>query len=285
MKKLNYIIILIVATMLMASCNKIEGPFLVSDGSVSTDVEFPELDASSVYRKVLIEEYTGQRCNNCPEGHRELDALHERYGDTLVAIGLHVGTFAIPTPTFPNDFRTEEGTTLYGDFNVASIGTPSGVVNRTQFNNSYALNISSWQQAIVQERQKDVVAAVQLINVFDASTQTITAHTKTTFLTDYTGNVQMALYVIEDNIIGPQKDGDEDIPDYVHKHVLRGSFNGTYGTFISEDGSVENGGEYLKSYALDCKEKGWDVANCSVIAVLMDATSKEVLQVEQAKFF
>lgn len=269
--------------MLMAACDKIEGPFLVEDQSVTTDVEFPALDASSVYRKVLIEEYTGHRCTNCPDGHRELESLHERYGDTLVAIGIHAGVFARPIGTFTADYQTEEGTALYADFFVTS--TPSGVVNRVQHNNSYALGVNAWQQAIAEEKQQPCVAAVQLINVFDAASRTLTAHTKTTFLSDYSGNVQLALYVIEDDIVSPQKDGEETIEDYHHMHVLRCSLNGTYGTFISENGGVENGGEYLKSYSLDCSDKSWEFANCSVIAVLMDATTREVLQVEQTKFF
>lgn len=265
------------------ACDKIEGPYITPDDSVTTDVEFPDLDLNSVYRKVLIEEYTGHRCTNCPDGHRELEALKGRYGDTLVAIGIHAGTFARPIGDFTADYQTEEGTTLYTDYGVANVGTPAGVVNRAQYNNSYALGVSSWQQSIAQGKQQPCVAAIQTITVFQPNT--ITVHTKTTFLTDYSNPVQLALYIIEDDIISPQKDGEETIQDYVHKHVLRGSMNGTYGTLLSENGGAVNGESLLKSYQLDYSGKNWNIANCSVIAILMDATTKEVLQVEQSKFF
>ena len=281
MKTAKLFISVLFAVAALAACDKIEGPYITPDDSVNTDVEFPALDEGNLFRKVLIEEYTGTRCTNCPDGHRALTALHERYGDTLVAIGIHAGIFATPMGEFSTDFRTEEGTTLYQDYSVAQIGTPSAVVSRTQYNNAFALNISSWQPAIDQEITKECVAAVQIINVYDASTQTLTAHTKTTTLNGYTGDLQLALYVIEDGIVAPQEDGNETIPDYVHNHVLRGSLNGVYGTQLT---TPEEDGTYLKSYELDCSTKSWNLSNCSVVAILMDAETHEVLQVEQKKF-
>lgn len=281
MKKINLIVTLSILLCAFVSCDKIEGPYITPDDSVDTDVEFPALDEGNLFRKVLIEEYTGTRCTNCPDGHRALTALHERYGDTLVAIGIHAGIFATPMGEFSTDFRTEEGTTLYQDYSVAQIGTPSAVVSRTQYNNAFALNISSWQPTIDQKITKECVAAVQIINIFDAATQKLTAHTKTTLLNGYSGEVQLALYVIEDGIVAPQKDGEEVISDYVHNHVLRGSLNGVYGAPLT---TPEEDGTYLKSYELDCSANSWNFSNCSVVAILMDAETREVLQVEQAKF-
>lgn len=279
MKKIFAALLIIAA---FTACDKIEGPYLTPDNSVSTDIVFPELNPNDVYRKVLIEEYTGHRCTNCPDGHRELENLQGRYGDTLIAIGIHAGTFSAPTSTFPNDFRTEDGATLYTDYQVATIGTPAGVVGRAQYNNAYALNISSWQQAIGNNMQQPCVAAVQVINVFDPNSKMLTAHTKTTLLNGYNEEVQIALYIIEDDIIGPQKDGETTISDYVHKHVFRGSMNGTYGVALN---APEEDGTFLKSYSMDCSQNGWNCANCSVVAVLMNAATHEVLQVEQVSFF
>ncbi len=281
MKKINLIVTLSILLCAFVSCDKIEGPYITPDDSVDTDVEFPDLDPSTVFRKVLVEEYTGTRCVNCPDGHRELEALHNRYGDTLVAIGIHAGTFAMPMGAFTTDFRTEEGNALYQDYAVAQIGTPAAVVNRSPYNNTFALNISSWQPAIEQEKSKACVAAVQLYIVLNPVDKTITTHTKTTPLNGYEGNMQLALYLIEDGIIAPQKDGEETIDDYVHNHVLRASFNGVYGTQLT---TPEEDGTYLKSYQIDYSQKSWNISNCSIVAVLMDADTREVLQVEQEKF-
>ena len=266
------------------SCDKIEGPYISHDQSVITDVVFPDLDTNAVIQKVLMEEYTGQCCVNCPSGHRELENLMATYGDALIPIGLHVGVFAIPTPSFPNDFRTEEGTTLYNDFGVSSVGTPAGVVNRKSFGGSTALLIAQWRQSIAECAAATPVAAIQMINRYDEASHTLTAHTKTTVLADYEGTVLLSLYVIEDGIVGPQKDGDVTVEDYVHQHVLRGSINGTYGSQLTMDGTVQKGESYTKSYDLDCSGKTWNLDNCSVIAILTDATTREVIQVEKCPF-
>ena len=95
MKKINLIVTLTILLCAFVSCDKIEGPYITPDESVETNVEFPDIDPATVFRKVLIEEYTGHRCTNCPDGHRELASLHERYGDSLVAIGIHAGSFLL----------------------------------------------------------------------------------------------------------------------------------------------------------------------------------------------
>ena len=281
MKKINLIVTLAALLCAFVSCDKIEGPYITPDDSVDTNVEFPDIDPNNVFRKVLIEEYTGHRCTNCPDGHRELASLHERYGDTLVAIGIHAGSFAQTTSSFPTDFTTDEGNTLYENFTINQIGTPAAVVNRMKHGNAYPLSIPAWQPAIAEELTHDCVAAVQIINLFDASSKKLTAHTRTTLLNGYSGEVQLALYVIEDGIVAPQKDGETTIEDYVHNHVLRGSLNGVYGTLLT---TAEEDGSYLKSYELDCSSKSWNFSNCTVVAILMDADTHEVLQVEQAKF-
>ena len=266
------------------ACDKIEGPYITHDDSVDTDVEFPPLDTQSVFSKILIEEYTGQMCVNCPNGHRELENLARFYHDTLIAIGIHAGVFAIPTPTFSNDFRTEEGTTLYSDFQVATVGTPSAVINRKQFNGAFPLNVAQWRQSIAECTGAAPRAAIQIINQYDASAQLLTVNTKTTIIDDYQGTLQLILYVIEDHIVGPQKDGEETVMDYEHQHVLRGSVNGTYGARLTTDGIVEKGQGYTKSYQLSCSGNNWNIDNCSIVAILADADTKEVVQVEKCSF-
>lgn len=277
MKKITFILTLMALAVLIACCDKVEGPYLQYDESVATTVEFPDLDTTAVYKKVLVEEFTGHRCTNCPEGHRLLAALSETFGDTMVAVCVHAGSFAMPTSTFPADYRTTEGTELAADFSVTLY--PSAVFNQSAYNGAYEVAKDNWAQAMAYFNHQPAVAAIQMIN--EVSGTTLTAHTKTTFLADYAEPVRLALFVIEEGIVSPQKDGNNTIEDYVHNHMLRGSLNGTYGSFISPDGTVTSGTGYTKSYQLSFDGKPWVLANCSVVAILMDATTHEVLQVEK----
>jgi len=103
------IIIILICTLLF-SCDKIDGPFAEISNELEVTAEFPSLDLSTVYRKILFEEYTGHLCTNCPTGHQKLEELIEIYGDTLIPICIHAGDFAKPTNELPEDFRTNAGT-------------------------------------------------------------------------------------------------------------------------------------------------------------------------------
>ena len=45
-------------------------------------------------RVVLLEDFTGQRCSNCPTATAVIEQLHEAYGEALVAVGIHCGPLA-----------------------------------------------------------------------------------------------------------------------------------------------------------------------------------------------
>ena len=63
-------------------------------------------------RQVLIEEFTGVRCVNCPAGSEAIENLLDSYGDQLVAISIHAGFFSPPMGESQYDFRTDEGNNL-----------------------------------------------------------------------------------------------------------------------------------------------------------------------------
>ena len=87
---------------------------IVEDGPFITDYDSyvnPE-------KKVLIEDFTGHLCPNCPDAARELDAIHDIYGDQIIGMAIHVSkSFARPypasqAPSFQYDFRTNGGDEL-----------------------------------------------------------------------------------------------------------------------------------------------------------------------------
>ena len=88
----------------ITSCDIVEGPYITdADSYINTD------------KKVLIEDFTGHLCTNCPEAAREISAIHDVYGDQIIALAIHVSAdFARPKNASPDssyhyDFRTEWG--------------------------------------------------------------------------------------------------------------------------------------------------------------------------------
>ena len=239
-------------------------------------VVFPDLNPDEVYRKVLMEEYTGHRCSNCPAAHQVLDQLHALYGDTLVIVGIHATSLAATNLDYPYDFRTEVGTVLASDFGINAI--PAAVFNRENHTGGWGKD--EWMGKLRELDRSSVPAAIQLINEYDASTAQLKANVKVTMLEEYEHPLYLSLFLIEDGIVKPQLSGMTMIPEYTHNHVLRAALNGTYGAYLTVDGILEKGSAYTYGCGLSFLEHDWNAANCTVVAILYDFANGEVLQVE-----
>ena len=86
----------------ITSCDVEEGPFITDYNSYVNP-----------NKKVIIEDFTGHKCPNCPDAAREMDAIHNIYGDQIIGMAIHVSSFAKPYPSpFIYDFRTQRGDNL-----------------------------------------------------------------------------------------------------------------------------------------------------------------------------
>ena len=278
MKKIIFPIIILSMILLSTSCDRVEGPYVVINDQEGVTVDFPDLDPASVYRKVLIEEYTGHRCPNCPTGHEKLEELVTRFGDTLIPVCIHATSLAAPTAEFPDDLRAEAGLELATDWQID--GIPAGVINRAD--EPMGSIPARWLSKVNAVDRTDIPAAIQLINQFGVTGAGIlTANVKVTLLKPYNGQLRLSLFLVEDGIVSPQLDGTEVLEDYVHNHVLRSALNGTYGIKLT-DATPENGLDtYLLASSISFAGTSWNPAHCSVVAILYDKENYDVLQVER----
>jgi len=108
--------------MLMTSCDEIAPPYKQSGGVVVVTGE----------QKVLIEDFTGFRCGNCPAASEIANNLYKAYKGKVIVLGIHSGpTFASPRgKLYAEDFRTSVGEELFTTFLGANGGQPNGMVNR-----------------------------------------------------------------------------------------------------------------------------------------------------------
>lgn len=279
MKVIKNIIPILLIVILCAGCDKIEGPYIIVSDEEAITADFPALNESSIYRKVLFEEYTGHRCPNCPNGHRKIQELHNIFGDTLVPICIHATALAAPTDDFPTDFRTTIGNDLATEFQID--GIPAGIVNRIPEPGGWGVN--RWQSKIQAVDCQTPLAAIQLVNQYNYQMLgKLKVNAKVTMMSENRNPLYLALYIIEDSIISKQLDGTEEIENYVQNHVLRGSLNGTYGIMLNNGEALENHQAYTYAKSIDFMGHNWTAENCTIVAILYDKVSKEVIQVETA---
>jgi thiol-disulfide isomerase/thioredoxin len=269
---MKQVIISIFAALLFiffAGCDKIEPPYK-KDSTVTGS------------KNVLIEDYTGHYCVNCPEAAEEIHTLQDLYGDRIVVIAVHAGFQAAPFPApYDYDFRTEVGTTWNDEWGISTY--PTGVINRTiQESGNRKVGLGDWAVAVSQELNKETNAEITLEASYDSQSDVFVAEVTTNIDAEAGETYYINVVLTEDSIIQAQKNDNSaigpkpDIFDYAHMHVLRASFTGDWGVALNAS-IVENKSFTLSNFPADLVPE-----NCHVVAFVAKS-NKEIVQVVEAK--
>lgn len=277
MKKISYVFVL--SAFLIASCDKIEDPF--QDATQSNPVD---TTTEEIIKKILIEDYTGHTCGNCPEAAVIADDLQKLYGDKVVVVSVHVGGFAEPYPTgdkYRTDFRTPAGNAYENEFGP-NLSLPTGTINRLNRNQSIVQGRGTWGTIV--EEIKDEQPAVQLTleGSYTESSRELTVDVTAKGLLDLAGTYKLILQITENNIVDWQTNYDvipSDIEDYTHKHVLRDNINSTWGDVFFANGiTIDDEVSSSFNYTLN---SDWDDSECHIVGYLYDESTYEIIQVEE----
>ncbi len=282
----NFLMIsLMLFSVYLTSCDDIDEPYKYPDyGYDTTGVETGKTITDTTGKKVvLLEDYTGHKCVNCPKAHIEAHRLIEKYVNQLVVVAVHVGDFAIPDGSgdFTYDFRVLPTCNDWADvFGIS--GLPVGTIDRKQYNGRYYVTYPGWDAKItdiVNETPKVNLKIHNIINNDRYSTKI-----ETEFKESVTGDYKLIVCVIEDSIIKPQKNSDptiggEIILEYRHDHVLR-SVNTTWGIPIGTN-NISAGTKFKNWVGIKLKSDA-RAKKSSVVAFIYDANTYQVLQAAMA---
>ncbi len=278
MKTKYIIIVLFLFAFIINSCDKVSPPFV--EGR----------DYCSGNKKVLLEDYTGHGCNNCPEAAVIAHDLQDFFCERVVIIGVHAGYFAQPylngDSLLSADFNTEAGTTWDNYFGVSAQGNPNGLIDRVKGPSGYVISKDSWAKVIDTLLQNNAKAMITINNEFNIDTKILTTSVQTKFTEDVSGNYKLIVCITQDNIIAPQLNKNEEIGptpmdiNYVHNHVLRKAINGAWGESLNGSGTVSANTSYDKTYTQEFVDD-WIPKNCHIVAFVYHEDTKTVLQAEE----
>ena len=248
-------------------------------------------------QNVLIEDYTGQYCGNCPKAAHMGDSLRERYPGRVLVTEVHVTDyFAAPRlPHFPIDFRVPlVSQELDQTFDLSNRGLPQGAVNRSQFaaaGNDLVATFSLWPAVVAQQLALAPVVELRATPLFNRSSRLLYLKVATKYLTALPGrNLRLGIMVVEDSLVGAQKDyrlnrtqfPDQTVDTYRHHNVMRAALAGTFGTAqVSGPAAGQRFSTYL-GYQMPAASV-WNDRKCSVIIYVADADTRQILQVAQAR--
>ncbi|MBX3042399.1 MAG: Omp28 family outer membrane lipoprotein [Candidatus Kapabacteria bacterium] len=276
MNKINFIFAFFIAFAIIG-CDIVEPPY--RKGGDITPVD-------TTKKKVLLEDFTGFRCGNCPEATHVAEMIANQYPGRVIVIALHAGPLAVPTPIRRYDFRTQETNELATFYGL--IATPYGLVNRRQYVGQNLLAPTAWGGYVQEQLNVDADLKMYLETDFNESTREISLQVQLEYLRQGNVNHNLAVYILEDSVVQYQQDDRQPaihISDYVHNHVMRGSFTGTWGLPVS-DVAVSAGSKLTVPFKYTISsERDWRPSKLSLVAFVHDNTTKEVIQVEQIKLF
>lgn len=289
MKKLVLVPLLISAICFFTNCDYVNNAVQPSSNGNGGGNN----NSNVIYKKALVEDYTGHKCGNCPAAANELKNLESSFAGKIVPVAVHAGFYAYTNATYTTNFQTPTGNDYDTQFGNSAAGNPNGLINRVGYGSaSFIKQWSGWNSAISQEIAIPAKFQMKIKNNFNSTANSVTTDITVKALTNLTGQYKLVVLLTEDSIIAEQLDyskpsGQQFIPNYEFNHVLRGAINSTWGDAIFS-ASINANDSVVKNYSNYILNANYKPAKCHVVAYVYDANSSsptyyEVMQAEEEK--
>lgn len=236
-------------------------------------------------KQVLIEEFTGVRCVNCPAGSEAIERLLSIHGHRLVAVSIHAGFFARPYPESNEDLSTSEGETIQNLLD-APLGYPTAVVNRVKFDaeESRQTGQGNWAGYIQQELVGEPSVRIDLQPTYNSDNRSVNLTVDLYPVENINeDDIRLSVYLIENSVEDSQLTPNGQQDDYIHKHVFRDAITATDGEIISE--TLAANGLVSRNYSFTLADR-FDASKCHVVAfVHLGGNDLQVLQAHEVAIF
>jgi len=281
----------LILALFFTSCK--EQPIQIDMGGNSWDTAYVSTVETPQPKMYLVEELTGVRCSNCPEGAEFLDGLNEQNGNKFIIVGLHTGSLTNPIPGKSiQDFRTKDGDQMRGLVFGGEGNKPSVAFDRlplsTGQNEYFVEATNNWGQAIVQMKQYATTTPINIAlnSAYNASEDKYDIEVRLNFTEDVNGPIALNIFAIENGIHDGFVESDTPI---LYNHVFRRSITTAVGETILNDHPEKKEGltyVYKTSFSInanDDKEKFWKPEQMKIVAFVSNSTptDKHVFQVAQ----
>ncbi len=211
--KLYHTLLLGLSLFAAASCSEIDesGRF---DGPFTVEAK----------KNVLVEDFTGQTCTNCPLANEEMANIVSNYGaDRVIAVSIHGGSNSLREDGNKYGLANVQGYTYISQLGLTSF--PKGRVDRQ----GSFIDFEQWDAEIFNRFKHDYNIQLSIDNAATSfnwadSTLTVKVDVENQGESLVTGKLQV--WLTESDIVAPQYQTDGKIDmNYTHKHVFRHSVN------------------------------------------------------------
>lgn len=269
LKRLIYNVSLCIVGVLLAACSNIadderfvEVEPIIPPDSISDD-------SVIVVKRVLIEDFTGQRCINCPNGAEAIVQIQKSYGeDRIIAVGLYSGPLGRLPNGMPLPLYNEDANWYYEQRGVSV--QPTAMIDRGGLNS----NSDTWSTDVFNRIRLQPELDLKASCNYDEASRNVDITVEGDGLADVSGKLQV--WLVEDNIVSLQMmPGGDTNQEYVHNHVFRATVNNREG----EDISMITGEHVTRTFSYAVSDE-WKPEDMSVVVFVFNDSG--VLQAAKA---
>ncbi|MBK9271057.1 MAG: Omp28-related outer membrane protein [Saprospiraceae bacterium] len=235
---------------------------------------------------ILVEEFTGASCTNCPAGNAELVSIIDKYPNNVVVVGVHSNFLGNPAVAGEPDLRTKDAQDIE-TFLGTWFGKPEAAFNRKKFPNKTNIRVNrpdTWITFVEEELKQSHLADLKINITFDSSSRKL----QVTLTATAVENIDKALYahamITESEIFVTQLDLTGKIPNYKHEHVLRKLLSQVGGDKMADKLSKGESAIKVFDYTLPDENILWVAEHCTAVGFIsFDSSEKYVLQAAEGK--
>ena len=221
-------------------------------------------DVEPTGKMVLIKDFTGARCVNCPAAAEYAHNLqHQLDEDHIFIMSVHAGFLAQPMGQFPN-FLTDEGTEWYNNHD----SNPLFTVDHVALTDGNSLKVEQIDTPVVTALDEEQPFEIVIGRQFDPTSRQLQVNIQAVSLTDRDGHFFITACLVEDNIVGWQIIPGGTDKEYVFHNVFRGTLNGAYGESF-EDHHVDSDDTFSFSYNTEINAD-YNADECYVVVYVYD---------------
>lgn len=265
MKKLLSITVLAALVVFAIGCDKIDNPH-------------KPYSAPSGNKTVLIKDFTGVRCNNCPEAAEIVHELQHQLGeDRIFIMSVHAGSLAIPTGKFP-DFTTEEGTIWYND----RASNPLFSVDHVSLTDGNTFYVGQVDAPLSNALADPQLFSITINSSYDEATRRLNVENTFCATGDGDGKYYATVCLLEDSIVGRQAVQGVGIDTaYVFRNVFRGTLNSAEGEMVS-NGPLYVDDEFVTNSSM-VLDSTYNADQCYVLTYIYDYQDGKIMQTMMEK--
>lgn len=244
---------------------------LTACDNVPEDERLIPIERPDIKRVVLIQEFTGQRCSNCPQGAAAVKEIKELYPGSVISINLHPANTTYTRPVGGLKLTSDIATEYYHYYQPMAF--PAAVINGA----NPVTTVGTWNTLVYNQLSAPAPADIELTSDYDPASRELKVDYKVKFNVEYSGELLINLWITEDGIVGPQYTNGPRDENYVHNHVARTSLTGTWGSSI---GNVFTYDQIIEGSASVVLDSDWVAENCEIVGFL-NTPAKNVEQAAQ----